>query len=71
VPNDEDVWRYRAFVAGALERELSTEVLVDESGYFIAKIDTRVGHHMAGDVLARPRLMNILKARMAGGSNTN
>ena len=69
--NKEDVWRHRAFVVSALEKGLSTEVLVDESGYFVAKIDTRIGHDVAEDTLAMPRLMNILKARMAGSTSAN
>jgi len=66
VPSNEDLWRHRAFVVDALEKELSTEVMVDESGYYIAKIDTCIGHGSAEDILAKPRLMNALKERIDG-----
>ena len=66
VPGNEELWRHLAFVVDALEKELSTEVMVDESGYYIAKIDTCIGHGSAEDILAKPRLMKALKERIDG-----
>jgi|GEM_PF-5522362 len=63
-PMEEGVFRHRRFVAGALARELGTEVTMDDSGCHIPKTKAFIDKGLAEDILAKPRLIKELKEQV-------
>jgi len=61
---EEGVLRHRRFVAGALARELGTEVTIDDSGYHIPETKAFIDKGLAEDILAKPRLIKELKEQV-------
>lgn len=63
-PMEDDVFRHRRFVVGALARELGTEVTMDDSGYYIPETKAFIDKRLAEDILAKPRLIKELKEQV-------